>query len=63
LRQISCAWTPCCSAASPPQAPNANAICERIIGALRRELLGRLLIINEHHLGQELGEYRASLLR
>jgi len=26
--------------ASPPQAPRANAICERIIGSLRRELLG-----------------------
>jgi len=25
--------------ASPPQAPRANAICERIIGSLRRELL------------------------
>jgi hypothetical protein len=35
---------------SPPQAPTANAICERMIGTLRRELLDRLLIINEHHL-------------
>jgi transposase InsO family protein len=43
--------------ASPPQAPRANAICERIIGTLRRELPGRLLIVNEHHLRQVLTEY------
>jgi putative transposase len=43
--------------ASPPQAPRANAICERIIGTLRRELLDRLLIINEHHLRRVLTEY------
>ena len=34
-----------------------NAICERIIGTLRRELPGRLLIVNEHHLRQLLTEY------
>ncbi len=33
--------------ASPPRAPRANAICERIIGTLRRELFDRLLIVNE----------------
>jgi putative transposase len=43
--------------ASPPQAPRANAICERIIGTLRRELLDRLLIVNEHHLRLVLTEY------
>jgi putative transposase len=42
---------------SPPQAPRANAICERIIGSLRRELLDRMLIVNEHHLRQVLTEY------
>ena len=34
-----------------------NAICERIIGTLRRELLDRVLIVNEHHLRQVLIEY------
>jgi putative transposase len=43
--------------ASPPQAPRANAICERIIGTLRRERLDRVLIINEHHLRRALTEY------
>jgi len=42
---------------SPPQAPRANAVCERIIGTLRRELLDRMLIINEHHLRRVLAEY------
>jgi putative transposase len=43
--------------ASPPQAPKANAICERVVGTLRRELLDRLLIVNERHLRQVLAEY------
>ena len=43
--------------ASPPQAPRANAICERMIGTLRREVLDRLLIVNEHHLRRVLTEY------
>ena len=43
--------------ASPPQAPRANAICERLVGTLRRELLDRILIINEHHLRRALTEY------
>jgi putative transposase len=43
--------------ANPPQAPRANAICERIIGTLRRELLDRLLIVNEHHLRRVLTGY------
>jgi len=44
---------------SPPQAPRANAICERMAGTLRREVLGRMLIISEHHLRQVLTEYLA----
>jgi hypothetical protein len=43
--------------ASPPQAPRANAICEPMIGTPRRELLDRLLIVNEHHLRRVLTEY------
>jgi putative transposase len=34
---------------SPPRAPKANAICERVIGTLRREILDRILIYNEAH--------------
>jgi transposase InsO family protein len=43
--------------ASPPQAPRANAICERMIGTLRRKLFDRLLTVNEHHLRRVLTEY------
>jgi transposase InsO family protein len=34
---------------SPPRAPRANAICERVVGTLRREILDRILICNEAH--------------
>jgi putative transposase len=37
---------------SPPGAPRANAICERLIGTLRRELLDRILIVNERPLSR-----------
>jgi len=42
---------------SPPQAPRANAICERMIGSLRRELLDSILIVNEQHLRRVLAVY------
>jgi transposase InsO family protein len=42
---------------SPPRAPRANAICERMIGTLRRELLDRILIVNERHLRRILTGY------
>jgi transposase InsO family protein len=44
---------------SPPQAPRANAVCERMIGTLRREVFDRLLIVSEHHLRQVLTAYLA----
>jgi hypothetical protein len=42
---------------SPPRAPRANAICQRMTGTLRRELLDRILIVNEHHLRRILAIY------
>jgi putative transposase len=42
---------------SPPQAPRANAICERLVGTLRRELLDRLLVVNSRHLEAVLAAY------
>jgi putative transposase len=40
------------------QAPRMNAICERLIGTLRRELLDRTLILNQAHLRAILAEYQ-----
>ena len=40
-----------------PKTPRMNAICERVIGTLRRELLDRILILGERHLAMVLGEY------
>jgi transposase InsO family protein len=34
-----------------------NAICERVIGTLRRELLDKILIMGEEHLSRVLTEY------
>jgi transposase InsO family protein len=44
---------------TPMRAPRANAIAERWIGTVRRELLDRMLIVNRHHLQTVLAEYVA----
>jgi putative transposase len=43
---------------TPLQAPRANAIAERFVGSIRRELLDRILIINPRHAATVLDEYQ-----
>jgi transposase InsO family protein len=40
------------------QAPRMNAICERLVGTLRREVLDRTLILNQAHLRAVLAGYQ-----
>ena len=42
---------------TPVRAPRANAVCERVIGTLRRECLDRMLIVGRRHLETVLTEY------
>ena len=41
----------------PARAPRANAICERFVGSVRRELLDQILLINTRHAIAVLCEY------
>jgi putative transposase len=34
---------------TPPQSPQANALCERLIGTLRRECLNFVIFLTENH--------------
>jgi transposase InsO family protein len=42
---------------TPIRAPRANAICERVLGSVRRECLDHILVINVAHLRRVLNEY------
>jgi putative transposase len=43
---------------SAVRAPRMNAICERLVGTLRREVLDRTLILGKAHLRAVLTEYQ-----
>lgn len=42
---------------TPVRAPRANAVCERVIGTLRRECCDRVLVLGRRHLEAVLAEY------
>ncbi len=42
---------------TPPQSPQANALCERLIGTLRRECLDFIIPLTENHLRRLLYEW------
>jgi putative transposase len=48
---------------TPVRAPRANAIAERLVGSIRRELLDRILIINQRHAAAVLEEYTHHYVR
>lgn len=42
---------------TPPHSPQANALCERLLGTLRRECLDFVIPLTEHHLRRLLHEW------
>jgi putative transposase len=42
---------------TPPHSPQANALCERLLGTLRRECLDFVIPLTEHHLRRLLQEW------
>jgi putative transposase len=42
---------------TPVRAPRANAIAERFVGSIGRELLDRILIVNQRHAVSVMAEY------
>jgi len=44
---------------SPIRAPEANAICERLVGTVRRECLDHVLVLGHRHLDRGLASYVA----
>ena len=44
---------------TPGRAPQANGMCERFTGSVRRECRDHILIWSERHLHREMGEYGA----
>jgi putative transposase len=42
---------------TPIRAPRANAVCERLLGSVRRECADHVLILGERHLGRLLAAY------
>jgi putative transposase len=57
-RSTPCSRTAACgSLRARRRRPGANAVCERLVGTLLRELFDHILILNETHVRAVLAEY------